>query len=215
MTRIRILLADDQPLVRSGLRRIIDADATLTVAGEAADGSEALAQFATLHPDVVLMDVRMPIMDGIEATRRIRQADSQARVIILTTFGLDEYVIEALRAGASAFVLKEAPPERILTAIHEVAAGRALIDPAVTQTVIDQLGLRPARPELSARIDDLTPREREVLVLVARGHSNAEIAAALVISEGTTKTHVAHILSKLRVRDRAQAIVLAYDSGTV
>ena len=215
MTRIRILLADDQPLVRSGLRRIIDADATLTVAGEAVDGSEALAQFATLHPDVVLMDVRMPIMDGIEATRRIRQADSQARVIILTTFGLDEYVIEALRAGASAFVLKEAPPERILTAIREVAAGRALIDPAVTQTVIDQLGLRPARPELSARIDDLTPREREVLVLVARGHSNAEIAATLVISEGTTKTHVAHILSKLRVRDRAQAIVLAYDSGTV
>ena len=215
MTRIRILLADDQPLVRSGLRRIIDADATLTVAGEAADGSEALAQFATLRPDVVLMDVRMPIMDGIEATRRIRQADSRARVIILTTFGLDEYVIEALRAGASAFVLKEAPPERILTAIHEVAAGRALIDPAVTQAVIDQLGLRPARPELSARIDDLTPREREVLVLVARGHSNAEIAAALVISEGTTKTHVAHILSKLRVRDRAQAIVLAYDSGTV
>ena len=212
---IRILLADDQPLARAGLRRIIDVDAALAVVGEATDGTEALAQTAALRPDIVLMDVRMPLMDGIEATRRLRNTGSDARVIILTTFGLDEYVVEALRAGARAFVLKEAPPERILAAIHEVANGRAIIDPGVTQTVIDQLGQRHLRPDLFTRFDDLTPREREVMVLIARGLSNAEIAAELVISEGTTKTHVAHLLSKLRVRDRAQAIVLAYDAGIV
>jgi DNA-binding NarL/FixJ family response regulator len=215
VTQIRILLADDQPLVRVGLRRIIDADDTLTVVGEATDGAEALAQATALRPDIVLMDVRMPLMDGIEATRRLRAIESDARVLILTTFGLDEYVVEALRAGARAFVLKEAPPERILAAIHEVANGRAIIDPAVTQAVIDQLGRRRLRSDLSGRFDELTPRERDVLVLVARGLSNAEIAAELVISEGTTKTHVAHLLSKLRVRDRAQVIVLAYDAGIV
>jgi DNA-binding NarL/FixJ family response regulator len=215
MKQIRILLADDQPLVRAGLRRIIDADAALAVVGEATDGAEALARASEVLPDIVLMDVRMPLMDGIEATRRLREEETEARVIILTTFGLDEYVVEALRAGARAFVLKEAPPERILSAIHEVANGRAIIDPAVTQAVIDQLGRRPLRSDLSARFGELTPREREVLVLVARGLSNAEIASALVISEGTTKTHVAHLLAKLRVRDRAQAIVLAYDAGIV
>ncbi len=215
MTPIRILLADDQPLVRAGLRRIIDTDATLTVVGEAADGADAVAQTTSLRPGIVLMDVRMPVMDGIEATRRLRAGNSNTRVIILTTFGLDEYVVEALRAGASAFVLKEAPPEQILAAIHEVAKGRAIIDPAVTQAVIDKLGLRPARPDLDARLQELTPRETEVLALIARGLSNAEIAAELVISEGTTKTHVAHLLSKLRVRDRAQAIVLAYEAGLV
>jgi DNA-binding NarL/FixJ family response regulator len=211
----RILLADDQPLARAGLRRIIDADTALMVVGEATDGMEAVSQATALRPDIILMDVRMPLMDGIEATRRLLAADNEARVVILTTFGLDEYVVEALRAGARAFVLKEAPPESILAAIHEVANGRAIIDPAVTQTVINQLGTRPVRSSLTARFDDLTPREREVIVLIARGFSNAEIAAELVISEGTTKTHVAHALSKLRVRDRAQAIVLAYDAGIV
>jgi len=215
VTRIRILLADDQPLARAGLRRIIEADEALLVVGEASDGAEAVARAAALRPDVVLMDVRMPLMDGIEATRRLRATSSDARVIILTTFGLDDYVVDSLRAGASAFVLKESPPERILAAIHEVANGHAIIDPAVTQAVIDQLGLRPARSDLAARFVDLTPREHEVLVLVAGGLSNAEIAGQLVISEGTTKTHVAHVLSKLRVRDRAQAIVLAYDAGIV
>lgn len=215
MSRIRILLADDQPLVRAGLRRIIETDPTLIVVSEAGDGAEALAQATASHPDVVLMDVRMPLMDGLEATRRLSDAGGNARVIILTTFGLDEYVVAALRAGASAFVLKEAPPERILASIHDVASGRAVIDPAVTQVVIDELGLRPARAELVRRFDELTPREREVLALLARGLSNAEIATELVITEGTAKTHVARVLSKLGVRDRVQAVILAYDAGIV
>lgn len=213
MKLIRILIVDDQPLVRAGLRRIIEADDRMIVIGEADDGAYAVRQVMALRPDVVLMDIRMPIVDGIEATRQLCQASTQARVIILTTFGLDEYVIDALRAGATGFVLKEAPPEQILSAIREVDAGRAVIDPKVTQVVIDQLGLRPARDELLARFSDLTPREHEVLALVARGLSNGEISAELFIGEGTTKTHVAHILSKLGVRDRAQAIVLAFEAG--
>ena len=213
MTPIRLLIVDDQPLVRAGLRRIIEADDCLTVVGEANDGSHAVRQVAALRPDVVLMDIRMPILDGIEATRQLRHASSDARVIVLTTFGLDEYVIDALRAGAAGFVLKEAPPEHILSAIHDVAAGRAVIDPKVTQTVIDQLRVRPARRELLARFSDLTPREHEVLGLVARGLSNYEISAELFIGGGTTKTHVARILSKIGVRDRAQAIVLAFEAG--
>ena len=215
MSAVRILLADDQPLVRAGLRRIIEADSTLIVVGEAADGREAVDQVLGVRPDVVLMDVRMPIFDGIEATRRLAAAGSTARVIVLTTFGLDEYVVAALRAGASAFVLKEAPPEDILSAIHEVVAGRAIIDPGVAQGVIDELGRRPVRSELTARIDELTPREREVLMLLARGLSNAEIAAELVVGEGTVKTHVARVLAKLSVRDRVQAVVYAYDAGVV
>jgi DNA-binding NarL/FixJ family response regulator len=215
MTPTRLLVADDQPLVRSGLRRIIEADPGLVVVGEAGNGDEAVRQVVALRPDIVLMDVRMPVMDGIEATRRIRAQADDTRVIILTTFGLDEVVVDALRSGASAFVLKEAPPERILAAIAEVAGGRAVLDPAVTQTVIDQLGLRESRPDLVAQAGELTPREHEVLQLIARGLSNAEIAAQLVISEGTTKTHVAHILSKLTLRDRAQAIVFAHDAGIV
>ena len=215
MTVVRVLLADDQPLVRAGLRRIIEADPGIDVVGEAADGPEAIAQVMSTKPDVVLMDVRMPIFDGIEATRRLAETGSSARVIVLTTFGLDEYVVSALRAGASAFVLKEAPPEHILNAIHQVAAGRAIIDPGVAQAVIDELGRRPARSELVANLGELTPREREVLTLLARGLSNAEIAAELVVGEGTVKTHVARVLSKLGVRDRLQAVVFAYEAGVV
>jgi DNA-binding NarL/FixJ family response regulator len=212
---IRVVLADDQPLVRAGLKRIIDADAEVEVVGEAGDGPQAIQEALSTNPDIVLMDVRMPILDGIEATRRLLERGSSARIIVLTTFGLDEYVVSALRAGASAFVLKEAPPEHILAAIHQVAAGRAIIDPAVAQTVIDELGRRPVRSELAASIDELTPREREVLALLARGLSNAEIATELVVGEGTVKTHVARVLSKLGVRDRVQAVVVAYEAGVV
>jgi DNA-binding NarL/FixJ family response regulator len=212
---IRVVLADDQPLVRAGLRRIIEADTELEVVAEAADGPRAIEEVVRTTPDVVLMDVRMPILDGIEATRRLAEQGSASRVIVLTTFGLDEYVVAALRAGASAFVLKEAPPEQILSAIHQVAAGRAIIDPGVAQAVIDELGRRPARSELAANIGELTPREREVLTLLARGLSNAEIAAELVVGEGTVKTHVARVLAKLGVRDRVQAVVVAYEAGVV
>jgi DNA-binding NarL/FixJ family response regulator len=215
MSAIRVLLADDQPLVRAGLRRIIDADPAVTVVGEAEDGPAAVRQAEALRPDLVLMDVRMPVFDGIEATRRLTEAENPARVIVLTTFGLDEYVLAALRSGASAFVLKEAPPEDILGAIHSVASGKAVIDPAVVQAVIDELGRRPPRAELAASIAELTPREREVLSLLARGLSNAEIAAELVVGEGTVKTHVARVLSKLDVRDRVQAVVFAYEAGVV
>jgi DNA-binding NarL/FixJ family response regulator len=215
VTAICVVLADDQPLVRAGLRRIIEADPEIDVVGEAADGPEAIAQVLSGKPDVVLMDVRMPILDGIEATRRLAEQGSKARVIVLTTFGLDEYVVSALRAGASAFVLKEAPPEHILSAIHQVAAGRAIIDPGVAQAVIDELGRRPVRTELAANVGELTPRERQVLTLLARGLSNAEIAAELVVGEGTVKTHVARVLSKLGVRDRLQAVVFAYEAGVV
>jgi DNA-binding NarL/FixJ family response regulator len=215
MTAIRVLLADDQPLVRAGLRRIIEADAALEVVGEAGDGQRAVDEALSARPDVVLMDVRMPVFDGIEATRRINESGSPARIIVLTTFGLDEYVVAALRAGASAFVLKEAPAEQILAAIHDVADGRAVIDPGVAQAVIDELGRRPVRAELVERAGQLTPREREVLVMLARGLSNAEIAGELFVGEGTVKTHVAHVLQKLGVRDRQQAVVFAYEAGIV
>lgn len=215
MSRIRILVADDQPLVRAGIRRVIEADPSLAIAGEAADGHEAVALTRALNPEIVLMDIRMPILDGIEATTRLVESGTSSRIVILTTFGLDEYVLGALRAGASGFVLKEALPEEILAAIHIVASGDALIAPAVTRAVIEELGRSPVRAELAAKLDQLTPREREVLDLVAQGMSNAEIAAALVVGEGTVKTHVAHLLAKLGVRDRVQAVVFAYESGAV
>jgi DNA-binding NarL/FixJ family response regulator len=215
VSAIRILVADDQPLVRAGIRRVIEADPKLAVIGEAADGHEAVALARAFEPDVVLMDIRMPILDGIEATARIVHAGTSSRIVILTTFGLDEYVLGALRAGASGFVLKEAPPEEILAAIRVVASGDALIAPAVTRAVIEELGRRPVRADLVSRLDELTPREREVLDLVAQGLSNAEIADRLVVGEGTVKTHVAHVLAKLEVRDRVQAVVFAYESGAV
>jgi DNA-binding NarL/FixJ family response regulator len=215
VSRIRILVADDQALVRAGIRRVIEADPFLTVAGEAADGHEAVALTRALEPELVLMDIRMPVLDGIEATTRIVQGGTSTRIMILTTFGLDEYVLAALRAGASGFILKEAPPEEILDAIHVVARGDALIAPAVTRAVIEELGRRPVRADLVARLDELTAREREVLDLLAQGLSNAEIAAKLVVGEGTVKTHVAHLLAKLGVRDRVQAVVFAYESGVI
>jgi DNA-binding NarL/FixJ family response regulator len=215
MSAIRILVADDQPLVRAGIRRVIETDPKLAVIGEASDGHEAVALTRALRPDVVLMDIRMPILDGIEATRRLVEGGAEARMVILTTFGLDEYVLGALRAGASGFVLKEAPPEEILEAVHVVARGDALIAPAVTRAVIEELGRRPVRSDLQAKLEELTPRERQVLELLASGLSNAEIAQQLFVGEGTVKTHVAHMLAKLDVRDRVQAVVFAFESGAV
>lgn len=213
MNAIRVLVADDQPLVREGLRRIAEADPDVAVVGEAGDGAVAIELALALAPDVVLMDIRMPIYDGIEATRRLTERGFAGRVVVLTTFGLDEYVLGALRAGASGFLLKESAPEEILNAIRVVAAGDSLLAPEVTRAVIEELARRPPRAELAARLETLTPREREVLDLIARGLSNGEIAARLVVGEGTVKTHVAHILAKLGVRDRVQAVVFAFDAG--
>jgi len=215
MSAIRILVADDQPLVRAGIRRVIETDPTLAVIGEASDGHEAVALSRALRPDVVLMDIRMPILDGIEATRRLVEGGAETRIVVLTTFGLDEYVLGALRAGASGFLLKEAPPEEILEAVHVVARGDALIAPTVTRAVIEELGRRPVRSDLRAKLEELTPRERQVLELLASGLSNAEIAQQLIVGEGTVKTHVAHMLAKLDVRDRVQAVVFAFESGAV
>lgn len=213
MSRVTVVLVDDQPLVRAGLARILEVDPELEVVGEASNGRDAVALVRRLQPDVVLMDVRMPVVDGIDATRQLRDAGSHAKVVVLTTFGLDEYVVDSLRGGASGFLLKEAPPERILSTIHEVAAGNAVLDPAVTRSVIAALGSRGPRSTAADRLDDLTTRERDVLMLLARGLSNAEIAERLVIGEGTVKTHVAHLLAKLGVRDRLQAVVRAFDAG--
>jgi DNA-binding NarL/FixJ family response regulator len=213
MIEIRVLVADDQPLVRAGIRRVIETDASLAVIGEATDGHEAVALTKALRPDVVLMDIRMPILDGIEATARLTEAGSEARVVILTTFGLDEYVLGALRAGASGFVLKEAPPEEILDAIRIVARGDALIAPSMTRAVIEELARRPKRAELALRLDELTPREHEVLELIGRGYANKRIALELGIAEKTVKTHVSHVLAKLGVSDRTQAALYAARLG--
>jgi DNA-binding NarL/FixJ family response regulator len=216
---IAVLLADDQPLLRMGFRMILEAQSDMTVAGEAADGDEAVERTAELGPDVVLMDVRMPGSDGIEATRRIVASGSAARVLILTTFDLDEYAFSALRAGASGFLLKDAPPDDLLSGIRAVAGGDAVVAPSVTRRLLDAYAHRlpdgRAAVTRSSRLDPLTEREREVLLAVAGGLSNAEIAARLVVSEATVKTHVGRILTKLGVRDRVQAVILAYETGLV
>jgi len=212
-----VLIADDQALMRAGFRMILEAEPDLEVVGEATTGHEAVAEAGRLRPDVVLMDVRMPEMDGIEATRRLLDGNGDTKVVMLTTFDMDEYVYEALRAGASGFLVKDVPPEQLIAGIRSVASGDALLAPSVTQRLIQEFvrrppdGIRTPSPELSG----LTAREVEVLRMMARGLSNGEIASELFVSETTVKTHVAHLLSKLGVRDRVQAVVFAYESGVV
>jgi DNA-binding NarL/FixJ family response regulator len=213
---ISVLVADDQALVRAGFRAILEAQEDLEVVGEAGDGGEAVAIARELRPDVVLMDVRMPGVDGIEATRLLLRDGDAPRVLMLTTFDLDEYVYEAMRAGASGFLLKDAPRDQLVGAVRTVAAGDALLAPALLRRLIEDYVRRPApgahsRPEL----DELTEREVEVLTLIARGLANTEIAAQLFVSEATVRTHVTHILAKLGLRDRVQAVVLAYETGLV
>jgi DNA-binding NarL/FixJ family response regulator len=212
-----LLIADDQALVRVGLRKILESEPEMSVVGEAEDGEQAVAAARRLRPEVVLMDIRMPALDGIEATRRIIAARPATRVLILTTFGLDTYVYDALRAGASGFMLKDAPPEEIAAAVRIVARGEALLAPAVTRAVIEEFARRPptAAPTPPTAVTELTPREQEVLGLLVRGLSNPEICDRLVISEATAKTHVAHILRKLDLRDRVQAVIYAYETGLV
>jgi len=214
---IRVALVDDQAMVRAGFRMILESEADLTVVGEAGDGREALDMVRRAGPDVVLMDVRMPVMDGIEATRAILAAGSPARVLMLTTFDLEDYVYAALRAGASGFLLKDAPAEQLITAVRVIAAGDALLAPSVTRLLIEEVSRRPSvNPEVVAPgLADLTDRELEVLKLMARGLSNSEIAVQLYLGEATVKTHVGRVLTKLDLRDRVQAVVVAYESGLV
>jgi DNA-binding NarL/FixJ family response regulator len=215
----RCLIADDQAMVREGFRALLDAQPGLKVVGLAANGTEAVSLARKLNPDVVLMDVRMPVMDGLEATRQIlasSPAGERARVLILTTFDLDEYVYEALRAGASGFLLKDAPSEELVHAVQVVARGDALLAPSITKRLIAEFAARRERPPAKPQnLGELTARELEVLRLIARGMSNAEISQTLFIAEQTTKTHVGRILMKLHLRDRAQAVVLAYESGLI
>jgi DNA-binding NarL/FixJ family response regulator len=214
---IRVVIADDQAMVRGGFSMILGAEHDIEVVGEADDGERAVAETSRLRPDVVIMDIQMPNLDGVEATRRILdEVEPAPRVLVVTTFDIDEYVYEALRAGASGFLLKNAPPEELVRAIRVVAGGDALLSPSVTRRVIEQFGRRVARPAAQPDgVDELTAREREVLLLVARGLSNKEIAEQLFVSAGTAKTHVARIFMKLGLRDRVQAVVLAYESGLV
>jgi DNA-binding NarL/FixJ family response regulator len=211
---IRVLVADDQSMVRAGFRMLLSGEEDIEVVAEASNGLEAVAQAARFHPNVTLMDIRMPQLDGLEASRRILAADNSARILILTTFDLDEYVYEALRSGASGFVLKDDPPEQLLAAIRVVAGGEALLSPAITKRVIKQFTRLP-RPEPPRQLDELTERELDVFRLIARGMSNSEIARELYISDTTVKTHITHILMKLNLRDRVQAVVLAHETGLV
>ena len=211
---VRVLLVDDDDLMRAGLRAVLSSDANVDVVGEAGDGRAAVESVRSLRPDLVLMDVRMPDLDGIAATREVLAASPDVKVVILTTFEQDDYIFGALNAGASGFLLKRTAPEELLAAIHTVAGGDSLLSPSVTRTVIDRMARQPS-PEIgpSRLLEQLTPREREVLGHVARGLSNAEIAAELVIEESTVKTHVKRILMKLRLRDRTQAVIFAYETG--
>jgi DNA-binding NarL/FixJ family response regulator len=209
---LRVLVADDQSMVRAGFRMLLAEEPDIEVVAEASNGLEAVEKAARFDPTVVLMDIRMPELDGLEATRRILATDKGARILILTTFDLDEYVYEALSAGASGFVLKDDPPEQLIAAIHTVAAGDALLSPTVTKRVIKQFSRLP-RHSPPREFDDLTAREQEVFRLIANGLSNTEIAQELFISDATVKTHITHILQKLNLRDRVQAVVLAYQNG--
>ena len=211
---VRVLIADDDDLMRAGLRAVLSTDERIEVVGEAEDGNAAVRRARELAPDIVLMDVRMPDLDGISATRELLAARSEVKVVILTTFEEDDYIFGALSAGASGFLLKRTRPEQLIAAIHTVSGGDALLSPSVTRRVIDRTARRPP-PDISAarRLDELTPREREVLELLARGLSNAEIAARLVVEESTVKTHVKRILMKLGLRDRVQAVIFAYEVG--
>jgi DNA-binding NarL/FixJ family response regulator len=217
---IRILLADDQELMRMGFRMVIESQEDLAIVGEAVNGRQAIEAAAALAPDVILMDVRMPELDGIEATRQIVRADPRIRVVILTTFDLDEHTYAALRAGASGFLLKDTPPAELLAAIRAVASGDAVIAPSITRRLLSSFvhhlpDASAPKPPDPAALEQLTPREREVLLEVARSHSNAEIAERLVLSEATVKTHVGRILAKLALRDRVQIVVFAYEHGLI
>jgi DNA-binding NarL/FixJ family response regulator len=214
---INLLIADDETMVRAGLRLILESEPDLRVVGEAADGAEAIAEAIRLRPDVILMDVRMPRMDGVEACRRLVD-ESGSRVVVLTTFDLDEHLFASIRAGASGFLLKASPPDELVTAIRAAHAGNALIEPRMTKRLLDEFARRPElvpRGEVPARLSTLTDRELDVLREMARGLSNAEIGECLFIGEATVKTHVTHILTKLDLRDRIQAVVLAYECGLV
>jgi DNA-binding NarL/FixJ family response regulator len=213
---IRVLIADDEGLVRAGFRAILESEQDIEVVAEAADGREALAMGRALSPDVVLMDIRMPGLDGLQAARRLLAGPKRPKVLIVTTFDLDEYVLEAMRAGASGFLLKDAPREQLIAAVRIVAAGEELLAPAITRRLIERLLIsHETPPARSEALDHLSARELEVLRLIARGLSNAEIAAELVVSRATVKTHVASILAKLDLRDRVQAVVLAYETGLI